>query len=199
MNVEFLTGPLVASLVLATVMVSLMPGPSMMLVISLGAQRGLVAGLKAALGVVVADAVLLAICFSGLIPLMLIWPGTLLLLKWLGVGYLLYLALGQWRGRHRKQEIHMTGNGFAQALGVTLLNPKIILFLLAFFPQFLQSGVGTGHQLLVLGPIFLLTVGAVLSGYALLGVLLLGRINQYLLNSGSALALFGFSVATALS
>ncbi|MCW3482095.1 LysE family translocator [Neisseriaceae bacterium JH1-16] len=92
---------------------------------------------------------------------------------------------------------------FAQGMGVTLLNPSIIVFLLAFFPPFLRRDAGVASQLALLGPLFLATVAAVLLGYVLLAHRLGGRVKHGAgsrwLSRLTALALLGGGLYTALS
>jgi homoserine/homoserine lactone efflux protein len=76
---------------------------------------------------------------------------------------------------------------FLGAMGVTLLNPKIIGFFIAFFPQFLNQEESLSSQLALLGPLFLLIVFLVLLAYALFADRLLKRGGR------------GFQIATGLS
>ncbi|MEN2428283.1 LysE family translocator [Chromobacterium vaccinii] len=144
----------------ATALVTLMPGPSLLLIAGASAQRGWRAGAAVTLGVVLADAILLLAVLGGLGALACETPVVLSGLKWLGAAYLLYLGAAQLR-MAGKAEIADGGGGFRRGLATTLLNPKIIVFLALYFPQFIQRGEDAGRQMLLLGPLFLLTVLAV--------------------------------------
>jgi len=162
------------SFVVATVIVCLLPGPSMILVMMNTLQRNLACGVLTILGVVVADALLLALTSTGIGTL--VYASTLAfgILKWGGAAYLMLLGLVQLRKRHARTMPHPEEdvanerqNPCLQGVGVTLLNPKIIGFLLAFFPQFLRPDGGIASQMRVLAPLFLLLVFVVLLFYAL--------------------------------
>lgn len=92
--------------------------------------------------------------------------------------YLTYLGIAQLRSRvndagHTQAR---QGNAFMQGLGTTILNPKIIGFLIVYFPQFLHQDAPVIEQLLLLGPLFLLIVFLVF----LLCALVAGRIRGLL-------------------
>jgi threonine/homoserine/homoserine lactone efflux protein len=194
------------SFVLASASVTLMPGPSLTVVLDRALRGPLSAGLAALAGVIVADALLLAVTISGLGALLAASPALLTLLKWAGAPYLVYLAWASWRAGPASANVDTTPtagrSAFAQALGVTLLNPSIILFLLAFFPPFLRRDVGVAGQLLLLGPLFLATVATVLLGYVLLAHRLGRRVGgrgARWLPRLTALALLGGGLYTVLS
>ncbi|MEN7432970.1 LysE family translocator [Chromobacterium sp. TRC.1.1.SA] len=144
----------------ATTLVTLMPGPSLLLIVGASAQRGWRVGAVVTLGVVLADAILLLAVLGGLGALAREAPVVLSCLKWLGAAYLLYLGAAQLRMAGKAGLADGRG-GFRRGLATTLLNPKIIVFLALYFPQFIQPGEDAGRQMLLLGPLFLLTVLAV--------------------------------------
>lgn len=186
------------SFILATVLITLMPGPSMLLVIFQALQHRLSQALLAAAGVVAADAILLALTISGLGPILHSSALLFEVVKWAGVIYLLYLGWQQIQSRAiaMKHSGERLGDGpgdeqdqakyhpdhdsegtepdkprkgaFWQAFSVTMLNPKIIGFFIAFFPQFIAQDQALWPQLMVLAPLFLLVVFLVLAAYALL-------------------------------
>ncbi|MEO2216094.1 LysE family translocator [Chromobacterium vaccinii] len=144
----------------ATALVTLMPGPSLLLIAGASAQRGWRAGAAVTLGVVLADAILLLAVLGGLGALAREAPVALSCLKWMGAAYLLYLGVAQLRMAEKAGAVDGRG-GFRRGLATTLLNPKIIVFLALYFPQFIRPGEDAGRQMLLLGPLFLLTVLAV--------------------------------------
>lgn len=157
------------SFVVATCLITLMPGPSMLLVMMTSIQKNLGAGVKAILGVMVADALLLVLTLSGIGTLLYTSAMAFAVVKWLGAGYLIYLGIKQLRSPVEKsaKDESLSRNPFIQGLGITLLNPKIIGFFIAFFPQFINQNESITDQLMILGPLFLLIVFAVLLVYAL--------------------------------
>lgn len=188
------------SFVLASIVITLMPGPSMILVIMQALQRNLANAALAALGVVVADAILLGITFSGLGPLLYSSATAFSLVKWAGVAYLIYLGIKQFGSRASLSlaNENAKGTAFQSALLTTLLNPKIIGFFIAFFPQFIEPTQPLTTQLALLAPLFLLIVFLVLMLYALLAdkarTLLTQRISNKGLNRSCGLSLIGSGV-----
>ncbi|MEO9455565.1 LysE family transporter, partial [Chromobacterium phragmitis] len=83
------------SFIAATILVTLLPGPSLLLIVGAAIQRGWRAGAAVSLGVVLADAILLLAVLGGLGALARVEPLALSILKWLGAGYLLYLGGAQ--------------------------------------------------------------------------------------------------------
>lgn len=156
------------SFIIATTVVSLMPGPSMVLIIITAAERGLAKSMQTIAGAVLADAILLALTLSGLGAIIHASALAFSALKWCGVVYLVYLGVMQLKSKVADETMRAVprGNSFLQGLGITLLNPKIIGFLIVFFPQFLNPNEGVAQQLLILGPLFLLIVFLVFVAFA---------------------------------
>ncbi|MGW5846808.1 leucine efflux protein LeuE [Streptomyces sp. NPDC055254] len=138
------------------VLIILLPGPNSLYVLSVAARRGVKEGYKAASGVFTGDAVLMVLTALGAGALLQASPLLFTVVKFLGAGYLAWLAVGMmraaramWRDRAARREELLTGEEpagggperpYRRALVVSLCNPKAILFLLSFFVQFVDPG-----------------------------------------------------------
>lgn len=170
------------------------PGPDMLFVIANASRWGVRAGVAAALGVAVGEAVHMLAAGLGLASLFAANPVLYQGIRYAGAGYLLYLGVRVW-SRVRRPPAGDMGPGEAEARGAgmwagftrgmvtNLLNPKMILFSLAFLPQFVDADAGgVPGQLLVLGGTFLALQIAVDVG---LGVVA-GRLGTRLLRGPRA-------------
>ncbi|MFE6159151.1 leucine efflux protein LeuE [Streptomyces sp. NPDC056486] len=135
-------------------LIILLPGPNSLYVISVAARRGVRTGYTAAAGVWCGDTVLMTLSAAGVASLL---QGNAVLfgiVKYAGAGYLTWLAVGMlrtawgmWRTR-REQGVEQGESSpddsgerpFRRALVISLLNPKAILFFIAFFVQFVDPG-----------------------------------------------------------
>ncbi|RBB93512.1 LysE family translocator, partial [Pseudomonas sp. MWU12-2115] len=138
-------------------------GPSMLVIVAAALREGWRAGAMASLGVVAADAILLLAALSGLGALAQASPALLLALKWLGAAYLLLLGVGLLRAAPAAASSNspLAGGAFRRGLMARLHNPKIVGFLIVYFPQFIRPEQNAAQQMLLLKPLFLLTVLAV--------------------------------------
>lgn len=143
------------------VLIILLPGPNSLYVLSVAARRGVRPGYRAAAGVFTGDAVLMTLSAAGVASLLQANAVLFDVVKWAGAGYLAFLAAGILRGawslwRARATVDDLAGVGaqpaedlpaevsehqerpYRRALLVSLLNPKAILFFVAFFVQFVD-------------------------------------------------------------
>ncbi|MFJ8751889.1 LysE family translocator [Streptomyces sp. NPDC102441] len=133
------------------------PGPDMMFIVAMGGRGGPVTGLLAALGVACAMLVHAGAATLGLSALFTTLPALYHVLRWAGAAYLLYLAVKAFRDRSLPgEEEPSAGPGrqraFWQGAVINLLNPKVILFNVAFLPQFVDPGLGhVSAQFMLLG------------------------------------------------
>ncbi|MEV3932421.1 leucine efflux protein LeuE [Streptomyces sp. NPDC049944] len=138
------------------VLIILLPGPNSLYVLSVAARRGVRTGYVAAAGVWTGDTVLMTLSALGAASLLQTTPLLFAVVKYAGAGYLTWMAIGMmrtalsmWRERHQ----HMAGltveegasateaeHPYRRALVVSLFNPKLILFLISFFVQFVEPG-----------------------------------------------------------
>ncbi|MBM9460021.1 leucine efflux protein LeuE [Nocardioides sp. zg-536] len=149
---------------IGVVLIVLLPGPNSLYVLSVAARRSTRAGFAAAGGVLTGDAVLMTLSAAGVASLLQANDAAFAVVKWVGAGYLGFLAyamlrgaLEMWRSRRGvvetveqvTAELPATADASAQpsaraerpyrrALLISLLNPKAILFFVAFFVQFVD-------------------------------------------------------------
>lgn len=166
--------------VLGVAFVVLLPGPNSLFVLATSAQRGVIAGYRAACGVFLGDAVLMLLSALGIASLLKAEPMLFLGLKYLGAAYLFYLGIGMLLGALRKlrnpgeagaAEPDDVSQPFRKALLLSLSNPKAILFFVSFFIQFVDPGYAyPGLSFLVLGGILELVSALYLSFLIFTGV-----------------------------
>lgn len=167
----------------AALVVQLVPGPGMLFILANGIAGGARAGVAAACGAATGMVFHTVAAAIGLAALFAHAPAAYDALRIIGGVYLLWLAIGHFRSASSDKFPAGEGDGrsprrvFVRAWLNNLANPKVILFYLAFLPQFVAPGAGSATvQLLVLGFIFLI-VGLVID--LALGVFS-GRIGEWL-------------------
>ncbi|MEU2909618.1 LysE family translocator [Streptomyces massasporeus] len=177
---------LYAAFLVAALALCVTPGPDMMFIVAMGGRGGPAAGVMAAFGVACAMLVHSVAAALGLSALFTALPTLYHVLRWAGAAYLLYLAVKAFRDRSVPGE-EETGavrpgmrRAFWQGAITNLLNPKVILFNVAFLPQFVDPSLGhVQGQLLLLG-VTLVVMGFLWDG----GVgLASGRLSLFLRRS----------------
>lgn len=155
----------------ATTIMILSPGPSVLLTvahsISFGWQRALVTVAGETVGV----AVQLLVAAVGLASLLQTVAGAFEWLRWAGAAYLVYLGIKQWQSANVPLEFATPSasrsNLFVQGLVITIPNPKSLIFIAAFLPQFIDATRPLGSQFAIIVPTFLLITFVVTSVWAL--------------------------------
>jgi threonine/homoserine/homoserine lactone efflux protein len=144
--------------VVATTVMILLPGPSVMLTVAHSLSFGAVRALATVGGAVLAIGVQLLVMLIGMTWLMLLLADGFELLRWAGVAYLIFLGIQQWRAPAEQPAAPMRPGRalFAQGFLVTIANPKSLIFLAAFFPQFVDPAAPWLPQMVLLGVTFLL-------------------------------------------
>ena len=155
MNLE-----LFAAFLLATAVMILIPGPSVMLTVAHTMAFGMRRAMVTLIGIVCGISTQLAVALAGMTSFMLLLADWFEVLRWAGVAYLIYLGIQQWRAPP-EAEAGEEGAGrsgrslFAQGYLVTVANPKSLVFLAAFFPQFVDPAVPLGVQLPIMSAAFI--------------------------------------------
>ena len=131
-----------ASFVSAIVLFQLIPGAGTLAILDATARRGMGAGTSAVIGTLVGDAVWMIGAALGLAAVMQANPTVFTALQWFGVAYLLWMAWGLLRsGRSVASAdtalVRSSWQYARRAALVSLTNPKVMLFFVAFFPLFL--------------------------------------------------------------
>ena len=131
------------SFVLASFLVIASPGPAVALLVVTGINQGRNAALAMLPGFFLGDLVAMSLSFAGVGALLMASAELFAMVKWLGVLYLLYLGIKMWCESGQLNDLEASGanvqQGTAKAFWVTLLNPKSILFFMAFMPQFINK------------------------------------------------------------
>ena len=150
----------------AALALNLTPGADMMFCLGQGMRGGWRSAIAADLGIVLGGLVHVTVAGLGLGALVGQYPWLFDAIRWVGVLYLLWLAWGAFTGTGLEGAgvAVKPGRAFWQALVVSLTNPKVILFVLAFIPQFVDPVRGPVlAQFLIFGAV-LCVGGLVING-----------------------------------
>lgn len=148
------------------------PGPTVLLVVSYALGQGWRTALPMAIGVALGDFTAMTLSMLGLGALLATSATLFTVLKWVGAAYLVYLGIKLWRAGGTLDAAPRTDAvSAAKMLGhawlVTALNPKSITFFVAFLPTFLDPKADFLTQMLVFETTFLVLAFANAFGYAL--------------------------------
>lgn len=177
-----LSGSLFIGFVAAALVVLIIPGPGVLYTVARSASQGYRAGLTSVLGLSIGALVHVVAAAAGLSAILLTSATAFGIVKALGAGYLIYLGLQMLFSA--KPALTMDTSTplslyrlMMDGIVVSLFNPKIAVFFLAFLPQFVDPDLGSvPRQILLLGLVYvalaLLTDGA----YALLA----GSLRQWI-------------------
>ena len=206
MTLELFAGFVVASTVLLII-----PGPTILLIITYALSEGRRAAFSTVAGTVVGDILAVTASLAGLGAVLATSATLFTVLKWLGAAYLVYLGLRMILARPEPAtelqtepaapEGRSQRSMFTHAFLVTSLNPKSIVFFVAFLPQFVAPGAPVLPQMVLLGGTFVFLALLVCAAYALVasevrGAILrpavLRRVNAL---GGGALVAAGLLVA----
>jgi leucine efflux protein len=183
------------------------PGPGNLALITSTSKGGLAAGLGATFGVIAGDQVLMWAAVAGVAALLLAYPAAFHSVQWLGAAYLAWLGAKMLLARPGAKPILNIEprHYFRQAALITLLNPKAIVFYMAFFPLFVDPA---RHQGFLTFGVMAATIAVLTFAYGLIVVLLTHHLAQRLranpvigriLQKVAGLFLLGFGIKLAMS
>ena len=157
--------------VIAIIVFLLIPGPGNLALITSTGKGGIQGGLAATLGVILGDQILMWMAVAGVATLLTAYPTAFHAVQWLGAAYLVWLGFRMLLAKPGAAPIlHIrSGQYVRQALLITLLNPKAIVFYMAFFPLFVDP---TQHQGMVTFGFMALTIATLTLVYGMTMVLL---------------------------
>jgi len=194
----------------ASVALLLIPGPTVLLVLSYALSKGRPVAVASALGVALGDLIAMTASLLGLGALVMASATLFTALKWVGAAYLLWLGIKLWRSASgasgleqlvRTKAVNARGV-FGHTAVVTALNPKSIAFFIAFVPQFISPGDALAPQFVILILTFVALAAVNALAYALLADRLRLWISRpkaiaHLTRAGGA-ALVAMGLATAV-
>jgi threonine/homoserine/homoserine lactone efflux protein len=130
----------IGAFIVAVIVFLMIPGPGNLALVTSTGKGGRAGGIAATLGVIAGDQVLIWLAVAGVAALLAAWPPVFAAVQWLGAGYLAWLGVRLLRTRPGERPLLeiRPRQYFRQALSITLLNPKAIVFYMAFFPLFVD-------------------------------------------------------------
>lgn len=152
-------------------LVSVVPGPAVIAVVSTALRGGFRASLAANAGVLVADAVFVAAAALGLGAVLVASHGLFVAVRWLGIAYLAYLGVRALLDRGTAFAVGAPGRerrAFRFGLTTQLANPKIVVFFGALLPLFVDPSRPAAPQFVLLGATFIVSDALVFAAYGAL-------------------------------
>ncbi len=194
------------SFITASMILCFTPGPTVCLVMGQALEHGKKSGIPLVAGTLSGDVMAMSFSFIGMGALLATSATLFTILKWVGALFLIYLGI---KAFHTKIGVTETtrkqmgkGSVYFNALVVTALNPKGIVFFMAFFPLFINANISVLPQMLVMAVTFLVVSTASVSFYAISSGYLRSRVTsarfQNSLNKLSGGMLVGAGAITAM-
>lgn len=168
--------------VLATILILIIPGPTIILVISQAVTHGRKSVVPLVAGVLMGDFLAMTLSLLGLGAIMAASSTMFSFFKWIGATYLIYLGVRLWKANPnvrpmQGQSASVSGYSlFKSSFIVTALNPKSIAFFVAFLPQFIDTQMTPQFQLPLLGGTFLILATLNATMYAVFA----GQLREYM-------------------
>lgn len=195
------------SFVVAVIVFLMIPGPGNLALITSTGKGGRRGGLACTFGVIAGDQVLMWLAVAGVAALLSAYPPAFHAVQWLGAAYLAWLGARMLLARAGDKPVLQIRphHYFRQALLITVLNPKAIVFYFAFFPLFVDPA---RHRGLLTFGVMAATIAALTLLYGLMVVLLTHHLAERLranpmvsgaLQKLAGVFLIGFGVKLALS
>ena len=158
---------------IASAILVAIPGPTVLLVVSYALGHGRRYALATTAGVALGDFTAMTASMLGLGVILAASAALFGVLKWIGAAYLIYLGIKLWRAPVSTADTPnpaetRTGRIVAHAYAVTALNPKSIIFFVAFVPQFIDPHARALPQIVVFEATFILLATINAFAYAML-------------------------------
>ena len=159
---------------IATIILSVTPGPGVFSSISSGLHHGFRLGMWNAVGMQAGSVIWVAVVAFGLGAILIASEAMFNVVKWIGVAYLIYLGIVTWRARPRTFVEDADDNArtprevFTRGFLVNVTNPKGIIFFAAIFPQFIDVARPLATQYLILAATTFVVDLVIMMGYTAL-------------------------------
>lgn len=186
----------------ASILLTLAPGPDILYLLTKSLSDGAKSGIILACGLVSGIVFHTTLVMIGVAALIKSSMTAMLMLKIFGAAYLLFLAFGAFKSARAGKKISLSGAGAKNSLtslykrGVLMnvLNPKVLLFFLAFLPQFVDLE-GSSLQILFLGVVFAAQALIIFSVIAIFA----GRVRKLILRKKNIGQILNFTEAAVLT
>lgn len=201
------------SFTVAAAVLAVAPGPDNLFVLLQSAMYGARAGIFVTLGLCVGVFIQTMLAAFGVAAVVAASPTLLMIIQFAGAAYLLYLAWGAWRApaggngdESASKYPRLTGfQLWRRGILMNITNPKVLIFFLAFFPQFIVKGATETEvmvQMLIMGMTFLVCTLVVFCTVAWCAGTLADRLRspkvQIILNKTSAVIFTVLAISTLL-
>jgi len=196
-----------ASFVAAILVFQLIPGAGTLVILNATARNGIGAGLGSVWGTLAGDFIYMVAAVAGLAAVMSANPLIFRWLQWFGAAYICWMGFQLIRihvdsGQNMEEPVKSGSVYFRQAFTVSLTNPKVVLFFMAFFPLFLRAdaspvtlGIMMAHVTVIS---FIYQAGLVLIGNMVSRKLSALPYARKLATRFAGVALIGFGIKLAL-
>jgi leucine efflux protein len=193
--------------VAAIILFLAIPGPGNLALITSTSKGGIRGGIAATLGVIAGDQVLMWAAVAGIAALLVAVPAVFQAVQWVGAAYLAWLGVRMLRAKAGDAPVLdiKPHHYFRQAGVITLMNPKAIVFYMAFFPLFVDPA---RHQGLLTFGVMAVTIAMLTFAYGLIVTLLTHHLAERLratpwigraLEKLAGACLIGFGIKLAIS
>jgi len=186
-KINFMELELILSFLGASIILSIMPGPDNIFVLTESLTKGWRNGLAISVGLGCGVLIHTIAAATGLSLIIQKSAIAFSIIKYFGAAYLFYLAYQAYK--EKKPILNLQANDYSKKVGflpligkgflMNVLNPKVSLFFIAFLPQFVSStGLNITAQMIVLGLIFMLQAIIVFSAISILSSKLTKHVNN---------------------
>lgn len=147
------------ALTVATAILVMIPGPNVALIVANSIRYGFWNGAKTALGITFGNALQLLAVVAGMAAIIELAADALSWIRWAGVAYLIYLGVRTWNEPADKLSTDAAvPNMFWRGFMIAAVNPKTLLFIAAFLPQFVVDNGSVAGQLSMVAVVFLVVL-----------------------------------------
>lgn len=184
----------------------LSPGPSHLFMLSTSLSNGFSKSWATGMGDLTAHIWQITVASIGLVSFIYAFQNFFIIIKWVGVAFLIYIGIGQVRKKHLQVE-SLRDNGlsrlilFGRGFVASSANPKAVVFFAALFPQFINPAEPTAHQFAILGLTYMIIDGCFLIFYGYFADWIANRFEKHLdkyLNKISGSLLIGSAILLGL-
>lgn len=176
------------SFIAASMVLCFSPGPTVFMVMGKALEHGKKSVTPLVAGTLSGDVIAMSFSFVGMGALLATSATLFNILKWAGVLYLLYLGIKAFRTKASAASIESKqmekGSVYFNALLVTALNPKGIIFFMAFFPLFINANAPVLSQMIIMALSFLVVSTLSVTFYATFSGILRNKVSSVKFQNG---------------